>query len=131
MLRLESQPFLSCGNLILASLEEEKQLTEIIEEMLPKLSVLNDGRLINLLLFFVGLSLDFYLPFIGTFPRLEFFVFCYTVELLFFCWIFIYFKKFISICDEVGKGVESILCVIFLIGLVVVLQILLDILFFY
>ena len=131
LLRLETQSFLCGGNFIFASLEEEKQLTEVIEEMLPKLSILDDGRLIDLLLFFMGLSLDLYLPLIGSFPRLEFFVFGYIIEFLFFCWVFGYFEKFISICNEVGKSIESIFCVVFLVGLVVILQVFLYILFFY
>ena len=99
--------------------------------MLPKLSALYNGRLVNLLLFFMGLSLDLYLPLIGSFPRLELLVFGYIIEFLFFCWVFVYFEEFISICDEVGKGIESIFCVVFLVGIIVVLQIFLDILFFY
>ena len=99
--------------------------------MLPKLSALYNGRLINLLLFLMRLSLDLYLPLIGSFPRLELFVFGYIVEFLFFCLVFVDFQKLISICDEVGKGIESIFCVVFLVGLVIILQIFLDILFFY
>lgn len=74
MLSLNPHPLPSRHKLMLHSPEEEPQLIQVIQQILPELSLLDNRRIVDLNFLVLNLPLNFNLPLVGASPVLELFV---------------------------------------------------------
>jgi hypothetical protein len=109
------------------SSKEKQQLVEVIKQFLPKLSVFDNSKVIDLLLLVMTYPLYFDLPLIRAFPAIKLSVLGNARILVFFAGIFVDFIKFVSSIDKELKSRQRVVCFVLFVSLVVVLHILLHI----